>query len=73
MAFQIRYGHFEIVVMSFGLTNTLTVFIDLIDQVFNPHLDSFIVVSIDVIIIYSHNEEENMGHLRVVLQTLRNK
>ena len=44
---------------------------DLMHRVFQPHLDRFVVVFIDDILIYSKSEEEHKGHLRIVLQTLR--
>ncbi|KAA3487729.1 RNA-directed DNA polymerase-like protein [Gossypium australe] len=47
-AFRTRYGHYEFLVMSFRLTNALVAFIDMMNQVFQPHLDRFVVVFIDL-------------------------
>ena len=55
----------------FGLTNALTVFMDLMHRVFQPYLDRFVMVFVDNILIYSKSEEEQEDHLRIVLQTLR--
>ena len=57
--------------MSFGLTNAPTAFIDLMNRVFRPFLDQFVIVFIDDILVYSKSEEEHARHLRFVLQTLR--
>ena len=57
--------------MPFGLTNAPVTFIDLMHRVFQPYLDWFVVVFIDDILIYSKSEEEHEGHLRIVLQTMR--
>ncbi|XP_019242807.1 PREDICTED: uncharacterized protein LOC109222984, partial [Nicotiana attenuata] len=70
-AFRTRYGHYEFLVMSFGLTNAPTTFIDLMNRVFRPYIDSFGIVFIDDILIYSRSLGEHEQHLRVVLQTLR--
>ncbi|KAL0556838.1 hypothetical protein IC582_005355 [Cucumis melo] len=71
IAFRSRYGHYEFIVMSFGLTNAPAVFMDLMNRVFREFLDTFVIVFIDDILIYSKTEAEHEEHLRIVLQTLR--
>ena len=71
MAFRMRYGHYEFLVMSFGLTNALAVFMDLMNRVFRPYVDQFIMVFIDDILVYLKDQEDHDTHLQVVLETLR--
>jgi hypothetical protein len=70
-AFSTKYGMYEFLVMSFGLTNAPAYFMYLMNSVFMPELDKSVVVFIDDILVYSKNEEEHVGHLHAVLQRLR--
>jgi hypothetical protein len=69
-AFSTRYGLYEFMVMSFGLTNAPAYFMYLMNSVFMNELDKFVVVFIDDILIYSKDVSEHAKHLRIVLQRL---
>ena len=71
--FKTRYGHYEFLVMPFGLTNVPAAFMDMMNSLFRPYLDQFIVVFIDDILVYFRDEQEHEQHLKIVLQTLREK
>jgi hypothetical protein len=70
-AFRTRYGHYEFLVMSFGLTNAPAAFMDMMNRVFRELVDRCVVVFIDDILIYSKTREEHEEHLRMVLDILR--
>jgi hypothetical protein len=63
MVFTTRYGLYEYLLMSIGRTNALAHFSYLMNSVFMPKLDRFVVVFIDNILIYSKNKEEHANHL----------
>ncbi|WMV57916.1 hypothetical protein MTR67_051301 [Solanum verrucosum] len=71
MTFRTRYGHYEFLVMSFGLTNAPTEFIDLMNRVFRQYLGMFVIVFINDILIYSRSEDDHINHLRIVLKILK--
>ena len=59
IAFHTRYGYYEFVMLPFGLTNAPAIFMDMMNRVFKPYLDSFVIVFINDILIYSKNEDEH--------------
>jgi hypothetical protein len=69
--FRTRYGHYEFMIVLFGLSNSSVVFMYLMNGVFREYLDKVIIMFLDDILIYSNIEEEHEQHLRMVLQILR--
>jgi hypothetical protein len=70
-AFNTRYGHFEFLVMPFGLCNAPATFMQLMQEVFRDCLDQFVIVYLDDILIYSKTAEEHARHIETVLALLR--
>jgi hypothetical protein len=66
--FSTKYGLYEYLFMSFRLTNAPAHFMYLMNSIFMPELDKFVMVFIDDILIYSKSEEEHVRHLRIILQ-----
>ncbi|KAL6349714.1 hypothetical protein AAG906_041121 [Vitis piasezkii] len=66
-----RYGSYKFLVMPFDLTNAPTTFCTLINKIFHPYLDKFMVVYLDDIVIYSNTLKEYVEHLRKVFKILR--
>ena len=66
-AFRTRYGQYEFLVKPFGFTNAPAAFMDLMNRVFQPYVDQFVVVFIDDILVYSKDWENHDTHLRVML------
>lgn len=69
-AFRTNYGHYEFVVLPFGLNKAPAAFMCLMNNIFHQYLDRFMLIFIDDILIYSCTMEEHKEHLRLVLQTL---
>lgn len=70
-AFITPNGHYEYLVMPYGLANAPSVFQGYMNEVFREFLNRFVIVYIDDILIYSQNEEEHQQHVLQVLQKLR--
>ena len=70
-AFRTRYGHFEFLVLPFGLTNAPATFMHLMNSIFRPYLDDFIIVFLDDILIFSKTLAEHKIHVRKALDLLR--
>nr|GEV39384.1 putative reverse transcriptase domain, ribonuclease H-like domain, aspartic peptidase domain protein [Tanacetum cinerariifolium] len=69
--FRTRYGHFKFTVMPFSLTKAPTIFMDLMNQVYRPYLDKFVIVFIDDILIYFKTRKDHEENLILVLELLK--
>lgn len=70
-AFRTRFGHFEYLVMPFGLCNAPATFQHFVNDIFREFLDYFVIIYLDDILIFSTTLELHRTHVRTVLHTLR--
>lgn len=71
ITFEIRYEYYEFMVIPFGLTNILVIFMGLMNCIFKSFADQFDIIFIDDILIFSKSDQEYANHLRIVMELLR--
>ncbi|WKA12715.1 hypothetical protein VitviT2T_030074 [Vitis vinifera] len=69
--FKTRYGHYEFLVIPFGLTNVPVAFMNLMNRIFRAYLDQSVIVFVDDFLIYPRSLEEHKQHLVTTLRILR--
>ena len=69
-AFRTSFGSYEYTVMSFGLANAPPTFSRMMNFIFNPYTNDFVLVYLDDILVFSKNKEDHAKHLRLVLDKL---
>ena len=71
IAFRVPFGHYQFKVLSFGLTNAPATFQGVMNRIFQQHLEKFVLVYLDDILVFSKTQEEHLEHLRKVFEILR--
>jgi hypothetical protein len=69
-SFITHEGHYEFLVMSFGLCNALSTFQSLLNKLLKPYLQKFVLVFFDDILIYNHTWDNHILHVDKVLHLL---
>ena len=70
-AFRVHFGHYQFKVLSFGLTNAPATFQGVMNRIFQQHLEKFVLVYLDDILVFSKTQEEHLEHLRKAFEILR--
>jgi len=71
IAFRTHQGHYEYVVMPFGLCNVPSTFHATMNSLFRPYIRKFVLIFFNDILVYSRDLQSHLGHLDCVLRTLQ--
>ena len=70
-SFRTNYKHYKLKLMLFELMNTPIAFMDLMNKVFQPFLDKFVIVFIDGRLVYYKEKEKHVEHLQTTINLAR--
>ena len=71
--FRCHYGHFEFLVLPFGLTNATTTFQSCMNHIFRKQLRKFLLIFFDDLLIYRKSWVEHLQHIEEVLSILESE